>query len=132
MDCVFLSCFDHDVRCFASILGPSRIRVHGARTLEMADFLLLATSGTVLVTDTRFADGDWRDALAMTRRVHPPVAPIICADTEDRGLLDRATDRGALEVLWRPIEIEQLRAGIRAAHEVALERLGATPRLVRS
>ncbi|MCU1232395.1 MAG: hypothetical protein JWP63_362 [Candidatus Solibacter sp.] len=111
------------------MLGPSQIRVHGAQTLEMADFLLLATGGTVLLMDTQFADGEWRDALAMTRRVHPQVAPLICADLEDRGLLESAGDLGALDILWRPLEVERLRAGIRAAHEVAIERLGTTPRL---
>jgi hypothetical protein len=43
----------------------------------MADFLLLATHGTVLVTDTTFLDGSWEDALAMTAQVHPLVATLI-------------------------------------------------------
>jgi DNA-binding response OmpR family regulator len=128
VDCVFLSGFDHDVRVFTSMLGPGRISVHGARTIEMADFLLLATGGTVLVLDAHFPDGDWRDALALMRSVHPQVAPLICAEADDRILLEEARDLGALDVLRRPLEIERLRAAIRAAHEVAMERLGAAAR----
>ena len=57
VDCVFLSCFDHNVLFLASMRGQGGIRLHRAHTLEMADFLLLATHGTVLVTDTTFLDG---------------------------------------------------------------------------
>ena len=47
------------------MLGQARIRVHHASTLEMADFLLLATHGTVLVLDPTFLDGSWRDGLVI-------------------------------------------------------------------
>ena len=120
--CVFLSCFDHNARFFASMLGQGGIRLHRACTVEMADFLLLATRGTVLVSDTTFLDGSWEDALAMTRTVHPLVATVICADLVDAEFVARAQERGAFAVLWRPVEIEQLRSRIRAADEVTRER----------
>jgi hypothetical protein len=49
VDCVFLSCFDHNALFLASMLGQGGIRLHRAHTLEMADFLLLATRGTALL-----------------------------------------------------------------------------------
>jgi DNA-binding NtrC family response regulator len=113
------------------MLGPSQIRVHAAQTLEMADFLLLATGATVFVLDTHFPGGEWCDAMAMAQRCHPQVAMVICAGEEDRGSLRAAREPGALEVLWRPLEIEHLRAAIRTAHEVAFERMEAMPRLAR-
>jgi hypothetical protein len=67
----FLSCFDHNVRFFASMLSLGGIRVHRACTVEAADFLLLATRGTVLVMDTTFLDGSWGDALAMIGKYIP-------------------------------------------------------------
>jgi DNA-binding NtrC family response regulator len=88
----------------------------------MADFLLLATHGTVLVTDTTFLDGSWEDALAMTAQVHPLVATLICADLVDREFMASAQERGAFDVLWRPIELERLRPSIWTAHEVTVER----------
>src|ERR1035437_4550120 len=74
VDSVYLSCFDHDVLFYAAMLGQGGIRLHRADTVEMADFLLLATQGTVLVLDPTFLGGSWEDALAMTAQVHPLVA----------------------------------------------------------
>jgi DNA-binding NtrC family response regulator len=122
VDCVFLSCFDHNVRFFASMLCIEGIRLHCACTVEMADFLLLATRGTVFVTDTAFLDGSWQDALAMTRTVHPLVATLICADPTDRQFVAGAQERGALDVLWKPLALDRLRSSIRVAHELTSER----------
>ena len=122
VDCVFLSCFDHNALFLASMLGQGGIRLHRAHTLEMADFLLLATRGTVLVLDTTFLDGSWEDALALTAQVHPLVTTLICADLVDRGFVASARERGAFDVLWRPIELERLRPRIWTAHEATVER----------
>ncbi len=120
--CVFLSCFDQSVRFFASMLSLEDIQIYSASTVEMADFLLLATGGTVLVSDTTFLDGSWEDALAMIQTHHSGVATLICADPIDRQFVASATERGAFEVLWRPIELPRLRSSILAAHERAVER----------
>ena len=122
VDCVFLSCFDQNFRFFASMLGLAGIRLHRACTVEAADFLLLAAQATVLVLDTTFLDGSWEDALAMIGQVHPLVTPLICADFVDRAFLANARERGAFDILWRPIELERLRSSIRTAHEVSVER----------
>ena len=122
VDCIFLSCFDYNALFLASMLGQGGIRLHRAHTSEMADFLLLATQGTVLVLDPTFLDGSWEDALAMTAQVHPLVATLICADLVDREFIASARERGALDVLWRPIELDRLRSSIWTAHEVTVER----------
>lgn len=122
VDCVFLSCFEHNALFLASMLGQGGIRLHRAHTVEMADFLLLATHGTVLVTDTTFLGGSWEDALAMTAQVHPLVATLICADLVDREFIAGARERGVLDVLWRPIELNGLRASIWTAHQASVER----------
>jgi DNA-binding NtrC family response regulator len=88
----------------------------------MADLLFLATGGTVLLADTTFLDGSWEDALAMAGSVHPLVATLICADPVDREFIARAQERGAFDVLWRPLELDRLRASIRTAHEATVER----------
>ena len=122
VDCVFLTCFDDNIPFFASMLGRGGIRLHRACTVEMADFLLLATRGTVLVLDTTFLDGSWQDALAMTRRLHPLVTALICADPVDGEFLVSAQERGVFDVIWLPIELERLRWAIWTAHAATLER----------
>ena len=122
VDCVFLSCFDHNALFLASMLGQGGIRLHRAHTLEMADFLLLATRGTVLVLDTTFLDGSWEDALALTAQMHPLLTTLICADLVDHRFIASARERGAFDVLWRPMELDRLRTSIRTAHEVTVER----------
>ena len=122
VDCVFLSCFDHNVQFFASMLGLTGIRLHRACTVEAADFLLLAAQATVLVVDTTFLDGSWEDALAMIGQVHPLVATLIYAEFVDRAFLVNARERGAFDVLWRPIALDRLRTSIRTAHEATVER----------
>jgi DNA-binding NtrC family response regulator len=75
-----------------------------------------------LVLDTTFLDGSWEDALAMIGQVHPLVATLICADLVDREFIAGAQERGAFDVLWRPIELDRLRSSIGTAHEVTVER----------
>ena len=58
----------------------------------------------------------------MTAQVHPLVATLICADIVDREFVASARERGACDVLWKPMELEQLRPSIWTAHEVTLER----------
>src|SRR3954470_11643640 len=118
VDCVFLSCFDHEVQFFASMLASARIRVHCAATLEVADFLLIATQGTALIVDTVFLDGSWRDALVMLARFHPLVAALLRADPLARKAIAPAAELGVLDVLWRPVTIDRLRAAVCTAHEV--------------
>ena len=122
VECVFLSCFDHNALFLASILGRGGIRLHRASTLETADFLLLVTGGTVLVMDTTFLDGSWADALAMIGQAHPLVTKLISADTLDREFITGAQERGAFDVLWRPIELDRMRSSIWNAHEATIER----------
>lgn len=122
IDCVFLSCFDHDVSFYAGLLAYSGVRIHRADTVEMADFLLVATSATVLLLDAVFLDGSWEEALAMMRGTHPLVASVLCADPVDRPFVAGATERGAVDLYWRPFELDRLRASILGAHEITRER----------
>jgi DNA-binding NtrC family response regulator len=125
VDCVVLSCFEHEFLFFASMLGAARIRLHRAETIEMADFPLLATGGTVLITDAAFLDGSWKDAVQMIENVHPLVAVLVHAGHSDDAFLSDAREQGALDVLWRPLDLGRLRSAIWRAHEITLERRSA-------
>ncbi len=117
-----LSCFRGDVAFLASMLVHGGIRVHRAETLDEADFLLVATTATVLIADTVFLDGSWGSAMTMVASVHPLVGTLLCADPADREFVKDANERGVLDVIWKPIDFERLRTSIRMAHEVTTER----------
>jgi DNA-binding NtrC family response regulator len=123
IDCVFLTCFDSVFDFFANVLLGSGIRMHRAETAEQADFLLTATGGTVLLSDTAFPSGSWADAIEMLAQFHPLVASLVIADRADRQVVPEATERGAFGVLWQPLEWGQVCRFIRAADEATEERV---------
>jgi DNA-binding NtrC family response regulator len=122
IDCVFLTCFESEFAFLANVLPGSQIRMHRAETLEQADFLLMATGGTVLLTDVSFLDGFWDEAADMLARFHPLVAFLVIADEVDREFVSEAPHRGACGILWKPLEWGEVRRFIRAAHEATGER----------
>jgi len=122
IQCVFLTCFDNDYRVVHTLLGYAGIRTHRAETLDQADFILTVTSATVVLMDSLFLDGTWKDALAMCTQVHPTVSSLVVADPSDRDFVEEATDRGALGIFWRPLPLVRLRKLIESAHEAATRR----------
>ncbi len=122
IECVFLTCFRSAFSVLAVILQYSRIRMHQAETLEEADFLLTATASTVLVSDTLFLDGSWRDALRMAVEVHPFVASLIAADPVDSPFLSDAYSRGACGALWKPFDFSKAAHLIRSADQASRDR----------
>jgi DNA-binding NtrC family response regulator len=123
IDCVFLTCFDSVFHFLANVLLSSGIRMHRAETSEQADFMLTATGGTVLLSDTAFLGGSWADAIDMLAHFHPLVASLVIADRVDRQVVSEASDRGAFGVLWKPLEWGQVCRFIRTAHEATGERM---------
>ena len=122
IDCVFLTCFRSDYSFLASVLQYSGVRMHQAETLEQADFLLTANSGTVLLSDLTFPDGTWRDALAMLAEVHPLTPGLVVAEPVDRQYLRDVYLRGAYGVLWKPIDFTEAIRTIRTADQAARDR----------
>jgi len=51
--------------------------------MEEADFLLTTTSGTVLLSDVLFLDGEWRDSIRIAQGLHPMVVFLVWADPVD-------------------------------------------------
>jgi len=123
IDCVVLTCFDSDVRFWASLFSCGGIRVHHAQTLDEADFLLTVTSATVLVMDVAFLDGSWDQAVAMLAHCHPLLPSLLIADEVDESTVSEALHRGVFGVLWKPVQPHKLRQLIRSACEAAVERM---------
>lgn len=121
---MFLTCFCSDFSFLASVLCYSSVRMHRADTLDEADFLLTVTSSTVFLSDTRFLDGSWREALHMISEVHPHVAALVVADAVERPFLSDldAYALGACGVLWKPHLLDRTIDLIRTANEAAESR----------
>lgn len=120
--CVFLTCIRRDFSFLATILQYDGIRMHQAQTLDEADFLLTVTAGTVLLSDVRFLDGSWRDALLMASAVHPHVASMVVLEEGEHLSLSEAYSVGACAVLRKPIVFDQAIERIRVLDEAARDR----------
>jgi DNA-binding NarL/FixJ family response regulator len=122
IECVFLTCFRSEFSVLAIVLQYSRIRMRQAETLDEADFMLTATASTVLVSDTLFLDGSWRDALRMAVEIHPCVATLVAADPVDSPYLFDAYSRGACGALWKPADFGEAVRLIRSADQASRDR----------
>jgi DNA-binding NtrC family response regulator len=114
-DCVFLTCLDSDFAVFHSLMRSYGIRMHRARTLDEADFLLTVTEAAVLLSETVFLDGAWMDAARMLANVHPSVRLLVLMDTVETACSAEAVRRTACTVISKPIHLNELRRAIRAA-----------------
>jgi hypothetical protein len=122
IECVYLTSFVSASSFLTSVLQYSGVRMHAARSLEEADFLLTVTGGTAFLADVTFFDGCWRDALDMAGLMHPLVGSLIVADPVDCPFLTGIYERGALGVLWRPFDFTREVSMIRTADQAARER----------
>jgi DNA-binding NarL/FixJ family response regulator len=122
IDCVFLTCFASEFSFLALVLQYSYIRLHRAETLEQANFLLLVTGATALLTDVTFLDGTWCDALRMSSENYPRVPTLVVADPADHPFLTDVYARGACGVLWKPVDMLDAIEMIRTIHQAALDR----------
>jgi DNA-binding NtrC family response regulator len=122
IDCVVLTSFDNEFSFLNSVLRPAGIRIHRAETLEQADFLLMVTETTVLLSDVAAVDCSWRCAMERFREYHPLVAMLLIADPIDEPYVQDAFQLGACGVLWKPIQFDTATRLIRVANEASRER----------
>ena len=122
IECVVLTAFDGEFAFLRNIFRFAGIRMHRADCLEQADFLLMTTCATVILSDLALADCSWRAALERIRKYHPLVAALLVADPVDVPFVQDAFTRGACGVLWKPIELDAGARMIRIADEASRER----------
>ena len=121
-DIVLLTAFDDEFTFLKNVLGFAGLRVHRARSIEQADFLLLVTEAKVLLSDVAMVDCSWRCAMRLVRERYPLVSPIVIADPIDYPFLHDAFALGACGVLWKPIELRLASRMIWVAREASVER----------
>lgn len=117
IDCVALTTFDSEFTFLKNIWALAGIRAHHAKTVEQADFLLMATGATVLLSDVAIVDCSWRSAVDIIGRQHPLVAMLLMADPVDHPFLLDAFNRGVCGVIWKPIQFNAATKLVRTAHQ---------------
>jgi DNA-binding NtrC family response regulator len=122
IDVVLLTAFDDEFTFLRNILGCAGMRVYRADCIERADFLLLVTEASILLSDVALVDCSWRCALRLIRERYPFVSPIVIADPIDHPFLCDAFTLGSCGVLWKPIEFDLATRMIWAAREASVER----------
>lgn len=121
-DCVVLTAFDSEFSFFRNTLGMAGIRLHHAKTLEQADFLLTVTDTTVVLSDVAAFDCSWRDALDLVNNRHPLATMLVVADDVDEPFLQDAFCLGLCGIVWKPIQFDAAIKLIRTAQEASRER----------
>jgi DNA-binding NtrC family response regulator len=122
IECVILTAFDSQFNLLKNIWALAGIRLHHAKTLEQADFLLMATEATVLLSDVAIVDSSWRSALEMIGHHHPLVIMLVVADPVDQSLLVDAFSLGVCGIIWTPIQFDAAAKLVKTAHQAYLDR----------
>lgn len=122
IDCVVLTAFDSAFSFLRNTWALVGIRAHHATSLEQADFLMMATGATVLLSEMALVDCSWRSALDMIGMYHPLVSMLVMADPADQPFLEEALKLGVCGVVWKPIQFDAATKLIRTAHEACEER----------
>src|SRR5579862_2902561 len=109
IECVYLTPTEHEFRLAARLLSNTTISLHHAATLEQANFQLSRTRAKVLLTEVRFPDGGWENALEMLADSFPNVPLVLAASDADEHLWIRVLERGAFDLVVKPFGADDLR-----------------------
>lgn len=123
INCVYLTSFGAESTSLTTICRYSGIRLIRATDLGDADFLLTVTGATVFLCDVIFADGDWRDALAMAAARHASAAALIVADPVDRPFLAGAHTLWSCGIVWRPFDFIKAIDAVQIANQASRDRI---------
>jgi DNA-binding NarL/FixJ family response regulator len=121
IECVVLTAFDSVFTFLRNTWALVGIWTHHAKTLEQADFLLLATEATVLLSDIAIVDSSWRSAVKMIGDHHPLVTMLVVADPVDCRFLEDAFMLGVCGIVWKPIQFQTATKLLRKAHQASLD-----------
>ena len=76
----------------------------------------------IVFTESRLADGDWADVLALAEKASLPVNVIVLAPFVDVGFYLQTIERGAFDFVVPPLSDSELLHVVRVAAENALSR----------
>jgi DNA-binding NtrC family response regulator len=106
--CVYLAASAREAEAVSSMVESERIRIYHAVTLEDAVSRLKLTRSRVLLTNTRFRDGTWKDALETSQHIRPPAALVVASRLADEKLWLGVLERGAYDLIVKPFQAAEL------------------------
>jgi DNA-binding NtrC family response regulator len=106
--CVFLGCSGEDYRLASRLVDSANVRLHRADSLKQADLLLAGGDARVLLTETKFPGGTWRDALEMGAGRYRNVAVVVAATLAGEAFWLDVLEQGAYDLILKPFVAEEL------------------------
>lgn len=101
------------------ILTPANIRLCRAVTLREARLLLRILPARVLLVDTIFDDGQWKDALEQVQREQLPVCVVVATAAYESDLWAAILRAGGFDVVLKPFSRLTLVHAVQDAHRHA-------------
>ena len=114
--CVYLATSAREAEQVSSLVESERIRIYHAAGLEDAASKLKLTRSRVLLSNTNFRGGDWRDALELSQHVRPQAALVVASHLADDQLWLGVLERGAYDLIVKPFQAEDLCRVLRNAY----------------
>jgi DNA-binding NtrC family response regulator len=114
--CVYLTASVREAERASVLVEPAQIRIYHAARLDDAEAQLELTNSRVLLTETVFQRGNWKDALQLTVRLHPPTALVVAARLADERLWIGVLERSAYDLIQKPFRADELRRVLKNAH----------------
>ena len=117
--CVYLTRSARDLERASALLAPEHIRIFHAAGLVQAVNRLRRTRSRVLLTDTVYEGGNWKEAFEVAGRFRRPPALVVAARLAGDRLWLAVLERGAFGVVHKPFEQEELSKTLIDAHAQA-------------
>jgi DNA-binding NtrC family response regulator len=118
--CVYLTRSVREATRASALVESARIRIYHATGLADALERLTLTGSRVLLTDTAFARGNWRDALQVVAGLRPSVELVVAARLADERLWLGVLERGAYDLILKPFQEDELCRVLENAHNHAI------------
>lgn len=106
--CVYLATSAREAELVSSLVESERIRIFHADSLKDGASKLKLTRSRVLLTNTKFRDGNWKVALEMSMRLRPQAALVVASRLADDELWLGVLELGAYDLILKPFRAADL------------------------
>ncbi len=107
--CVYLTSSIREAERVSRILKPANILLYHAASLDEAEMRLRRAKVRVLLTNSSFRGGNWKDALETASHIRRAVAVVVAAKSADEQLWIAVLELGAYDLVQKPFEPDDLR-----------------------
>jgi DNA-binding NtrC family response regulator len=118
--CVYLASSAREAELVSSLVESEQVRIYHAISLDDAESKLKLTRSRVLLSNTTFRRGNWKDALEMSFRIRPQAAMVVASRLADEKLWLGVLEHGAYDLILKPFQAAELCRVLRNAHNHAI------------